>query len=161
MLVVMALLLATPPAAAEIYSVTLKNGGRIQSREAPQAAGYAEDLILVLTEVGNWAALPIDDIASIDADTETRGFGTVLDTTTIVLGWAPNEDPIEESMDPQERMLRLLEQQNEPRPDYTVQQFAEPSNSGGIPLWMTGVTTPPLGNTGPAPMSGAEPNRRP
>jgi len=158
MLTATALLLAAGPVTAEVYSVTLKNGGIIQSRQAPQAAGYKEDVILVLTEVGNWAALAVDDIATIESDTEARGFGTILDTTTIVLGWAPNEDAEEESVDPQERMLQLLEQQNRPRPNYSVEQFAEPSDSGGIPIWMTGVTTPPLGSTGPPPMSGAEPN---
>ena len=44
MLVAAALLLAAPPATAEVYSVTLKNGGIIQSRQAPQAAGYADDM---------------------------------------------------------------------------------------------------------------------
>jgi len=158
MLVAAALLLAAPPATAEVYSVTLKNGGIIQSRQAPQAAGYADDLILVLTEVGNWAALPIDAIASIDSNTEARGFGTILDTTTIVLGWAPNESAEDEDLTPQERMLQLMEQQNQPRPNYSVEQFAEPSETGGIPIWMTGVVTPPMSGVSRRPMSGAQPN---
>jgi hypothetical protein len=114
----------------------------------------------VLTEVGNWAALPLDHVESIASSTETHGFGTVLNTTTIVLGWAPNDLVEPEALDPQERLLQLMEQRNQPRPDYSVEQFAEPSQSTGIPMWMTGVTTPPLGGSGgPPPMSGVQPNR--
>lgn len=159
MLCAVVLMLGVSPANAEVYTLTLNNGGKILSRQAPEAAGYAVGLILVLTEVGNWAAFSVDDIASITSSTEARGFGTILDTTTIVLGWAPNDAVEEEELDPQERMLRMMEERNQPRPDYSVQQFAEPSQTGGIPIWMTGVTTPPMGGaSGRRPMSGAQPN---
>ena len=146
---------------AEIFTVKLKNGNWFQSRYQPQTAGWDTSKIMVLTEVGNWIALPADEIADITSETENRGFGVVLDTTTIVLGWAPNDAvDQDEEIDPQTELLRLLEARTRPQPSYSVEQFAEPSQTGGIPIWMTGVTTPPLGGTsaGPAPMSGVEPN---
>jgi hypothetical protein len=148
------------PAGAELYDIRLHNGGRIQSRQAPIAVDYLPDRLLVLTEVGNWVGLATDDIASIEAMTESRGFGTVIDTTTISLGVAPNDRIEAQELDPQERLLQMLEQRSRPRENYSVEQFAEPSEAGGIPIWMTGVTTPPLGGVAaPMPMSGAEPNQ--
>ena len=74
--------------------------------------------------------------------------GTVLDQHTTLLGWAPNDAPVpseEAEMTPAERLVSFLQRQAADRPVYNNEQFVEPEDLGGIPVWMTGTTTPPLG----------------
>lgn len=91
LLAVAALALLAGPALAETYTVTLRSGGTFLTRYQPQEASWDKDMILVLSEVGNWAALPRQDITSIKSDTSNRGFGKRVDATTVVLGWSAND----------------------------------------------------------------------
>lgn len=86
-----ALALLAGPALAETYTITLRGGGTFLSRYQPQEASWDRNMILVLSEVGNWTALARQDIASIKSDTNNRGFGKRLDAATLELGWSAND----------------------------------------------------------------------
>ncbi len=141
-------LFAALPAAADTYTVTLQNGGTFESRYKPQPAPWDAGKLLLLTDVGNWISLPRAQVKGVASMTEVQGFGRVIDTTTVDLGWGPNdrsEGGEEQALSPQDRLLQLLERQGRERRDYSVRQFVEPDQAGGIPLWFTDRTTPPLG----------------
>lgn len=144
-------LLPVVPALADVFEITLTNGSKFTSRYRPQVTDWDENKVLVHTETGNRINLRIEDIQSVTVDTEVKGYGRVINTTTIELGVAPNDAEIPgqaEELDPAEKLLRYLQQQdNQPAPEpFTVQQFVEPNSSGGIPLGFGARTTPPVGN---------------
>ncbi len=146
----LAVLLAIP-ASADVYTVTLNNGSTIESRYQPIESPSDPLKIQLLTEFGNWISLEKSIVASILSDTEAKGFGTVLDTSTILLGSAPNdaEDPEAEGqeIDPATALLQYFQQQDAAQSQvYSLEQFVEPSEAGGIPLSFTGTTTPPIGS---------------
>ena len=144
------------PAAAEYYTIKLKNGNEFDSLYKPRLATEGGDKVLVATETGNWISLPVDSIADVVSHIEARGFGKVINTTTILIGKAPNDAEVpgedDEPVDPATRLLNYLERQDQSQqaPPFTVQQFAEPNSVGGIPLGFTNSTTPPLSGAGPA-----------
>jgi hypothetical protein len=137
--------LTVVPAMSAVYTIHLKNGNSFDSRYKPRIAGWDENKIMLTTDIGNKITLQRDDVVDITVDTETQGYGTVLDTTTIVLGWAPNDapEPGESDVDPGVAMLKALQERGG-RPDYSVQQFVEPSEAGastgggGLPAWEFG-----------------------
>ncbi len=143
-------LLSALPAAAEVFTIHLKNGNSFETRYRPQIAAWDEDTVLLITNVGNRIALMKSDIEEVTADTEIYGFGTVIDTTTISLGLAPNDAPLpEQAADSQARLLNYINQlANRPQQDFTVQQFVEPDQAGmtgGLPAWdlTVGSAQPP------------------
>jgi len=137
--------LSVTTAMATIYTVHLKNGNSFETRYKPRVAGWDPNTIMLTTDVGNKITLLKDDVVDISSDTEVQGYGTVIDTTTIVLGYAPNDRPApgESTEDPGVAMLRALQERGG-RPDYSVQQFVEPSQAGastgggGLPAWEFG-----------------------
>ena len=130
---VLVALLAPLPAAAEVYHVKLVAGGEFETRYQPVETSWDTNQLLLVTEVGNWIAVAKDDIESITSETENKGYGRVIDTTTIVLGRSPN-DAEEEAEGEQKEvspMDVLREILNRPQPNYSVEQFVEPSQAGG------------------------------
>ena len=95
---------------------------------------------------GNVIAFPAADIQGITVDTESKGYGHQLNATTMALGWAPNDglDPESEegkaamAADAQAAAINAMTP-----PNYTQQQFVEPSQTTGMPIWMTGVNAVP------------------
>lgn len=163
LLPLLALVLVALPAAAEMYTVALTNGGSFDTRYRPEVATWDDGLLTIMTDVGNWIAIPRQEVVAITAETEVRGFGTVISTNTIALGWAPNDAPVpadEASADPRDRLLQLLERQLQPEPDYSIQQFVDPSDAGGIPVWMTRSNTPPLSGGSNDALSAGEPPQK-
>ncbi len=149
-LVVLVALLVAVPATTEIYTVTLNNGSTLESRYRPKEAGWDASLVLILTDVGNWIAIDKASIASVTADIENAGFGKVIDTTTIAIGWSPNDAPEEtpeEAMDPMTRLLNYLAAEQSSRPDYSVPQFVEPGQAGQGGLPVSGLTAPGASNS--------------
>jgi hypothetical protein len=127
------------PAAAEVYTVKLANGTEFESRQEPVEVDWDENVVMVLTDVGNWIAVDKSQIADVEIETENQGFGKVIDTHTIALGWAPNDQPAEDpeaALDPTTRLLNFLQAQQENQPDYSVEQFVDPSEAGqgGLPV---------------------------
>jgi hypothetical protein len=102
-------------------------------------------------------------VQGIKAMSETKGFGRIIDTTTIDLGFAPNDLP--DAPVNQDRSMSALEEAM--TRSYDIQQFAEPSQAGrgtggggGLPLWGLGgggggggggFTPPPAPAPVPAP----------
>lgn len=117
-------------AGAETYTLTLQNGNTFESRHAPQEASWDSAKVLVLTDGGNWVALDRADIRDVSTSTELKGFGTVIDTTTILLGVAPND-----GRRPRNEALADTQQRAD------VNDFAEPDSTGGIPASILGLGT--------------------
>ena len=145
--------LVAAPAMAAIFTVTLTNGASIETHYRPLESADDESKIKLITENGNWISLPKDLVESVTSDFEAKGYGTVLSTTTVVLGWSPNDAPAPGAeagdADPTTRLLNYFQQRDsagaqQPEP-YTVQQFVEPNSQGGIPISFGSRTTPPIG----------------
>ena len=148
-LLLFALLLALLPVAATaaVYTVTLTNGTTFDTRYQPQYASWDPEKVILLTEYGNQIAFAASDIQGVSVDTETRGFGYQIDTTTMALGWAPN-DQIDPYSDEGKAALAAqaataADQARYAQPSYTQQQFVDPSALTGMPVWMTGINAVP------------------
>ena len=134
------LLLAPPAASAATYKVTLENGNSFESRFQPEEATWDSGILLLLTQYGNWIAISKDDVAEVTTDIESRGFGKVIDTKTVSLGVLANDAPDPDAPAPQltpaQQLQQILQQQQQSVPDYTVNQFVEPSSAGqgGLPV---------------------------
>jgi hypothetical protein len=138
---VLALALLAVPASADVYYVTLTNGTVVQTAHQPQQASWDPNMVLLLTEVGNWIGFPKDQIQGVRVEDPTQGYGVRISDKAIALGRAPNDQPTEEEgksktdlfanryLDIMQRQLQLQES----RRSYSVQQFAEPGSSSGIP----------------------------
>jgi hypothetical protein len=152
-------LLAALPVWAETFTITLTNGKTLQTRYQPKQDQTNEGNIQMLTEFGNWISLPKEIVVDISAETESRGWGTVLNTTTIALGWAPNDAPSDGEGGPPtaaEALMQFLQGSQEPPQDFSVQQFVDIEDlgsSGGLPAAgvFTGGTSFPQGPGGNVP----------
>ncbi|MGB5879421.1 MAG: hypothetical protein WBH85_05260, partial [Thermoanaerobaculia bacterium] len=89
-------LLSTLPAIAEVYYLTLNNGNTFETRYRPQIASWDENKVILITSMGNRISLNRSDIAQVEADSQIRGFGTVIGNNTIALGPAPNDAELPE-----------------------------------------------------------------
>jgi hypothetical protein len=134
----LSLALLALPAAADVFHVTLKNGSEILTTTQPQQAAWDPNMVLLLTEVGNWVGFAKDEIDSVRAEDPTDGYGVRLSDNVIALGWSPNDLPGADGKAPDandrfasiaERMLALSEAQQ----NYSIQQFVQPEATQGIP----------------------------
>src|SRR5690349_2851985 len=82
---------AALPASAEVFTVTLKNGNTLETKYQPQQAEFDSDMVLLMTEVGNWIGVRRDEIESVVSDAESTGFGKVIGKNTVDLGWSAND----------------------------------------------------------------------
>jgi hypothetical protein len=144
------------PAAAEYYTITLKNGATFTTRYQPEDASWDPDKMIFLNEWGNSVSIVKDDVESISTSLENRGYGHMLNSTTIALGWAPNDaiDPDSEEGKAALEQQRLADAAAALAPPvYNQEQFVEPSAATGIPLSFVGAgnTTPPMGEPITAP----------
>ncbi len=136
-----------------MFTVTLTNGAEIDTRYRPIQSPSDENKIQLITEHGNWITLPKTLVESIESDFEARGFGTVLDTNTVVLGYSINDLPTEETEGATSATDALLEYLRGPQADpFTATQFGEPTEvggapTGGVPIGFINRTTPPLGGS--------------
>lgn len=137
---ILALLLLLPlAAAAETFTITLDNGSTFLTRYQPTLSMPDETRVILLTETGNWISIPRDRVVGLSNSTESRGFGRVIDTTTISLGPAPNENEMVEgdsAADPATRLLQYMTQRDAAsQRDYSVDQFVdtEDAGQGGFP----------------------------
>ena len=163
-LVLLSLLVAIP-AVAGVYRVHLKNGNVFETRYQPKVAEWDENKVVFLTDMANRITLHKDDIADITAIAQVKGFGTVIDTTTIVLGWAPNDLPTDEAPSPEAQFQQYLDSLRAAQPENTVQQFvnSEQAGGGGLSTWEFGAsnfTGGPAGNA-PPPVVVAPPAAQP
>src|SRR4051812_34074957 len=84
-------LMVAPPAAAEVYTIRLTNGSTFESRYQPKQAAWDATLVTFVDETGTEIALPQAVVADVVAQSEQKGYGRVLDTTTVDLGFMPND----------------------------------------------------------------------
>jgi hypothetical protein len=154
-LIVLALLtVLAVPASADLFTVTLTNGATFETRYQPIQSVVDEGKLQFLTDTGNWITLKKDNVASIASETESKGFGIVIDTQTIALGWDPTSiqeaEESQEGEDSTTQLLRYLVAQDQaqapPPPPFSNELVVEPSDAGGIPIWMTGSSAPPVSN---------------
>src|SRR5690242_21886515 len=85
------LLAAALPAGASVFHVTLTNGSVVDTLYEPQEASWDHGMVLLLTDAGNWIGIQKSDIANVASENATRGFGIVINATTISLGEAPHD----------------------------------------------------------------------
>jgi hypothetical protein len=160
-LIVLALL-ALPalgtPANAEVYTVTLKNGSVLETAYQPQEAAFDRNVVLLMTDVGNWIGVRKDEIESVQSDAELSGYGKVIEKNTILLGWAANDaaDPDAEAQQGQgqgqgksdpalsatAQALQNLYDQRQAEQNYSIKQFVQPNQTQGIPARMIGTSPP-------------------
>ncbi|MCB1035349.1 MAG: hypothetical protein KDD47_16110 [Acidobacteria bacterium] len=148
---------AVLPAEAAVFTVYLKNDTAFETLRQPKQAPWDDELVLVLTEAGNWIGLPKADIDRISASIEERGIGTVIDKKTIAIGVLANDEPTDEELaaedaqkSPLDRFLDRLEELAEDtpsQPSYNQQQFVEPDQASGIPLNYLGDFAAPIGGS--------------
>lgn len=154
------------PASADVYYVTLTNGNVIQTAHQPQQASWDPNMVLLMTEVGNWIGFPKDQIQGVRVEDPTQGYGIRISDKAIALGRSPNDLPnpddatksraeqiADRALAVQERQLQLLEE----RRNYSVQQFVEPGASAGIPLITYGAGSGAVSSYGGMYMGGAAP----
>ena len=154
----LALLLLAVPASAEVYYVTLTNGSVIETAAQPQEASWDSSMVLLLTDVGNWIGLPKAEIEGVRSELDNEGYGLRINADTILLGWAPNDNPIPgeegQSSDPSDRVADALDRalaMREEESRYSVNQFVEPDESQGIPSRFSGDDTIPISPVQPPP----------
>ena len=92
-LLVLAVALFALPATAEVFHVTLVNGTTVDSSLQPQQASWDPNIVMLLTEVGNWVGFQKSEIADIKAVDPTAGFGVRISSTAIALGRFSNDLP--------------------------------------------------------------------
>ena len=82
---------AAAPVSAALFVVTLTNGTTFSSRYKPLDADWDAGKIVLLDEAGNLISLSKSEIDGIESDVDSKGFGHMLDDTTMAFGWAPND----------------------------------------------------------------------
>lgn len=143
----LALALVAGVGSAETFTVTLDDGASLITRYRPKLAP-AGDKVYFLTDVGNWISFDRPSIVSVTSDLESRGYGLVIDTTTIALGIAPNDRDVvgeQGEISGSTALLNYLQARDTAMQSFTVPQFVEPEQATGIPLSYTQQTTPPMG----------------
>lgn len=141
-------------ASAQNYTVTLNNGSQFQTQYQPKEASWDRKMVLLLSDAGNWVALPRTDIQSISEQLQEQGGGTYLDKLTVRIGYSFNDAPTEKELEAQEpgsqieALAQYLQQtQAPPAQDFSVQQFVDPGGAGGgLPASFGAATGAPPGN---------------
>ena len=153
-------LLIAGPAAADAFHVKLTNGNEFVTKYEPIPAHYDENKVLIMTASGNIISLAKEDIESVEHDVEFKGFGRLIDTTTIEVGWAANDalspEQIQEDIGgvfpglSEGLMQQQMQQMMQPPPTvYNTQQFAEPGATSGMPVSFATSGMVPMGGSTP------------
>ena len=135
-LAVAASLLLALPVAAEVYTIRLTNGTTFESRYQPKQASWDPTQVTFVAETGNEISLPQALIADVAAQSETKGYGRVIDTVTVDLGFMPNDiDQAQKLMQQQAQQAAMFGQTF---PVSAAQSpFLQPGElgvAGGIPV---------------------------
>lgn len=147
--------LAVPAlASAEVYTVTLTNGSVLETAYQPQEAAFDRNIVLLMTEVGNWIGVRKEEIDSVRSDAELSGYGKVIEKNTILLGWAANDaaDPdakpaagqgrTDPALSATAQALQNIYEQRQEEQNYSIKQFVQPNETQGIPARMIGTSPP-------------------
>jgi len=134
-------LMAVAPLSAAIYSVQLKNGNSFETRYEPRDAPWDSGKLVLLDEWGNLISLSKDEVEEVSSDFEAKGYGAMLDDTTMALGWAPNDliDPDSaEGQAAAEAAATAAAQAGNQQPNVSIEQFVEPGDTQGLPAQWIG-----------------------
>ena len=139
----LAVLVAMPatPANAEVYHVKLHNGSVIDTAYQPVQCTWDPNMVLIMTDVGNWIGLDQKAIESVESETQVRGFGVAINTSTIAIGWAPNDAADPSTLTPPsatDLAIQKLLQDQQQRANYSVQQGVSSEQTQGIPSGLAG-----------------------
>lgn len=138
----LAFLTAGSVAAKDYFTVTLSNGSSFETLRQPQQAPWDDNVLLVLTDSGNWIGVPKDSVDTIIASIEKSGFGKVIDNKTVAIGniEASEEDEDEEdgeggengeALDRLDSFLEGLQDlATAGAPNYNTEQFVNPDDAG-------------------------------
>ena len=144
----LALALLAVPASADVFYVTLNNGTVVETSRQPEQASWDSNMVLLLTEVGNWISFQKDEIESIRSEDPASGFGVRISDTAIALGLSPNDMPEATGAptDPNDIYKdRLLDQMDrvataiEKIQEYSINQGVSTDSTQGIPLGYGGL----------------------
>jgi len=138
LLIVCGLVLVALPASAELYTIKLSNGAIFQSRYQPKQAAWDTTVITFLDETGTEIALPQNLVTEVTSESETKGFGRNINTTTVDLGYAPNDIDQVQKMYADQRAMYGDQFQDAYLKQTNSQQFVEPDQLGGTPIWGVG-----------------------
>ena len=131
---ILLLLVSVSSASARIFTITLTNGTTFESRYRPQEVDWDDQVVVLVTDRGNEIALRKDEIADVTSLAEARGFGYQVDTTTIYLGFSPNDLVSEDDEGNQVTDYELPDAPSS-GPSYSLGLFANTSDgASGIPL---------------------------
>jgi hypothetical protein len=142
-------------ASAEIYTVTLTNGSVLETAYQPQEAAFDRNIVLLMTEVGNWIGVRKAEIETVRSDAELGGYGKVIEKNTILLGWSANDaaDPdakpegqgnnrTDPALSATAQALQNIYDQRQAEQNYSIKQFVQPNQTQGIPARMIGTSPP-------------------
>ena len=98
-------------------------------------AEWDDNILMLSSDRGNWIALLKDDVVDVTSSVEETGFGYQVNTTTIFVGWAPNEALPEDQQAEGEGGASnpALDALPDPyaAPDFSLEQFVDPSLGAG------------------------------
>jgi len=140
--------LAATPAQAEVFHVKLRNGTTVDTLYRPQQAGFDPNVVILLSDAGNWIGIDQRDIESVRSESDIHGFGVALNFNTVAIGWAPNDAPepptgAQGAQAATAQALQNLYQQEQAQSHYTVQQFVSTEQTSGIPARLVGGSVLP------------------
>ncbi len=141
----LAIAMVAGSAGAALYTVTMTNGTSFETKYRPLQSEWDENQVMIMTDKGNWIALPKNEIADVESRAQASGYGFQLNTTTLFLGWSPNDvgDEDEEGDDKDgeggtkppgsgggEEEAPIEYGDEEETPDYTFEQFLDVPDEG-------------------------------
>ena len=151
--------LTATPAGAEVFHVKLRNGTTIDTLYKPQQATFDPNVVILLSDAGNWIGIDQRQIENVLSDSEIHGFGVALNFNTIAIGWAPNDAPEPSAQTAQsatQQALQNLYRQQQAQDHYTIPQFVSTEQTAGVPPRLVGGGLPqvpaPLPTPVPLPM---------
>jgi len=154
-LILGALVLACFPLQALEYEVHLLNGNVFHTRYEPVVAPFDANRVQLMTTNGNLISMPRESVKEVISLTEASGFGKRLDTMTILIGMAANDNPT-----PEEQAALEAQGLVSTPTSLTNPLISEPEQTGGMPLFFLNTTTPPIGAAGGGYTGGAADQRR-
>lgn len=126
---------------AALFTVTLENGTSFETRYRPVQSEWDESKVMIMTDTGNWIALSKSEIVGVESQLEASGYGYQLNTTTLFLGWTPNDaaGDDEEGADGENQPGKSGGEEEEwsydygdggGQPDYSFEQFLDIPTDG-------------------------------
>jgi len=149
-LVTLLLLALAASAHAAYFTVTLKNGTTFDIRYNPVKADWDPRYTMFLTDQGNWIATLNTDIADIVSHAEESGYGYQLNTTTLFLGWSPN-DLVTDEVDAEGNVTTTSQYEagaDVGGADYSIDQFLNIQSADPSAMRGGGFSVVPVVNTG-------------